>query len=105
MENLKSFLDGSQKSNPEREVFLVEDFIHESSKIGRVNLTPKACQRNFHADKAWQQQFLVSFFVEGIVIPEITLRLGENIPEDWDSEVMDGCQRVSTILAFVRGEE
>ena len=32
------------------------------------------------------------------------MRLGENIPEDWDSEVMDGCQRVSTILAFVRGE-
>ena len=104
MANLKYFLDGNHRSNPQREVFLVEDFIHESSKIGRVNLTPKAYQRNFHADKAWQQQFLVSFFVEGIVIPEITLRLGENIPEDWDSEVMDGCQRVSTILAFVRGE-
>ena len=104
MANLKQYLDGMHRGNPPREVFFVEDFVNESNVDGRINLTPKAYQRNFHADKAWQQQFLVSFFVEGIVIPEIALRLGENIPEDWDSEVMDGCQRVSTILAFVRGE-
>lgn len=103
MANLKTFLDGKNETNPPREVFLVKDFIHESS-FGRINLAPKAYQRNFHADKAWQQQFLVSFFVEGIVIPEIALRIGMLIPEGWDSEVMDGCQRVSTILAFINGD-
>lgn len=100
MANLKDFLDGMHKGNPPRETFLVEDFVNESNIDGRINLTPKAYQRNFHADKAWQQQFLVSFFVDGIVIPEIALRMGKNIPESYDSEVMDGCQRVSTILAF-----
>ena len=80
MANLKTFLDGKNETNPPREVFLVKDFIHESS-FGRINLAPKAYQRNFHADKAWQQQFLVSFFVEGIVIPEIALRNGQMIPE------------------------
>ncbi len=88
------------RGNPPRETFFVEDFVNESNVDGRINLTPKAYQRNFHADKSWQQQFLVSFFVDGIVIPEIALRMGENIPENFDSEVMDGCQRVSTILAF-----
>ena len=104
MANLKQYLDGMHRGNPPREVFFVEDFVNESNVDGRINLTPKAYQRNFHADKAWQQQFLVSFFVDGIVIPEIALRLGDEIPEDYDSEVMDGCQRVSTVLTFTRGE-
>lgn len=107
MVNLELFLNGDQKARSDklpRVGFTVKSLVNEANVDGRINLTPKAYQRNFHADKSWQEQFLVSLFTDGIVIPEIALRVGENIPEGWASEVMDGCQRVSTILAFVKGE-
>ena len=93
MVNLELFLNGDQKARSDklpRVGFTVKSLVNEANVDGRINLTPKAYQRNFHADKSWQEQFLVSLFTDGIVIPEIALRVGENIPEGWASEVMDG---------------
>jgi len=68
----------------------------------KIDLSPEAYQRFFHADEEWQQNFLSSFFVNEIVIPEIALRLGTGIPKEGIlAEVMDGCQRVSTLFAFI----
>lgn len=71
----------------------------------KIDLSPEAYQRFFHADEDWQQKFLSSFFINEIVIPEIALRLGTGIPKEGIlAEVMDGCQRVSTLFAFIDNE-
>ena len=72
----------------------------------KIDLSPEAYQRFFHANIEWQQQFLTSFFVKEIIIPEIAMRVGTGIPKanlGITAEVMDGCQRVSTLFSFIDG--
>ena len=66
---------------------------------GVIELSPVQYQRYFRADTSWQQQFMKSFFVFDVIIPEIALRFGKHIPKG-EVEVMDGCQRMSTIMLF-----
>lgn len=70
---------------------------------GVIELSPVQYQRFFRADTSWQQQFIKSFFVSDVIIPEIALRFGRWIPKG-EVEVMDGCQRMSTVMLFKEGK-
>ena len=90
------------------EYFLVPKRI--SFKLGElcqhqtvIELSPKQYQRYFRADIDWQQQFMKSFFVSDVIIPEIALRFGKYIPVG-DVETMDGCQRMSTAVIFINND-
>ena len=72
------------------------------SEKDRVDFSPKEYQRHFRASDEWQSQFIKSFFLNDIIIPEFAFRFGENIPVDGVlSEIMDGQQRATTILRFL----
>jgi len=87
---------------PERIVFTVEEYWKNRTVIV---LEPIQYQRYFRADYEWQQKFMKSFFVSDVIIPEIALRFGKYIPAGTgDVETMDGCQRMSTVIAFVNNK-
>ena len=95
---LSDLLDG--KVFAQRVFFTNKDLWNMREEI---EVSPDAYQRFFHADYDWQQLYIASFFNPMVVIPEIALRVGKNIPKG-SGEVMDGCQRVSTGFAFKAGE-
>ena len=68
-----------------------------------IELSPIQYQRFFRADLSWQQQFMNSFFIKKVIIPEIALRFGQHIPKG-EVEVMDGCQRMSAVVLFKKGD-
>ena len=97
---LSDLLDGKVDANVQRVFFTNQDLWNMREEI---EVSPDAYQRFFHADYDWQQLYVASFFNPMVVIPEIALRVGENIPRK-SGEVMDGCQRVSTGFAFKMGD-
>ena len=91
-------LDG----NPQRLAIAISELRLLEDKI---DLSPEAYQRFFLADDKWQSMFMASFFNPEVIIPEVALRLGAMIPKVGIlAEVMDGCQRVSTIFRFMNNE-
>ena len=80
--------------------FSIRELVAEKD---RVNFSPKEYQRHFRASDEWQSQFIKSFFLNDVIIPEFAFRFGENIPEGL-AEIMDGQQRATTILRFVENE-
>ena len=104
---LKELIENFQKENlpkgfivPTRISFTLGEFSYHQTVI---ELSPKQYQRYFRADKDWQQQFMKSFFVSDVIIPEMALRFGEFIPVG-DVETMDGCQRMSTAVIFINND-
>ena len=85
---------------PKRISFKLGEFCQHQTVI---ELSPKQYQRYFRADIDWQQQFMKSFFVSDVIIPEIALRFGKYIPVG-DVETMDGCQRMSTAVIFINND-
>jgi hypothetical protein len=63
----------------------------------KINFSPKEYQRFFRASLQWQEQFMMSFFLRGIIIPEFCFRFGKHIPSLL-GEIMDGQQRATTIV-------
>ena len=64
----------------------------------KMNFSPKEYQRFFRAVQQWQEQFMKSFFLSQIIIPEFCFRFGEYIPHGFLGEIMDGQQRATTIV-------
>lgn len=95
-EMIAKFQSGEGFTPDKRLIFTVAEFWEQSTVI---ELSPKQYQRYFRADIDWQEQFMKSFFVFDIIIPEIALRFGTGIPVGL-VETMDGCQRMSTLIAF-----
>jgi hypothetical protein len=79
--------------------------IHELDKVkDKINFSPKEYQRFFRATEDWQSQFLKSFFLKAIIIPEFCFRFGEHIPLNYLSEIMDGQQRATTLMRFLQNK-
>ena len=95
-EMIAKFQSGEDFTPDKRLTFTVGEYWEQSTVI---ELSPKQYQRYFRADIKWQQHFMKSFFVADIIIPEIALRFGTGIPVGL-VETMDGCQRMSTLIAF-----
>jgi hypothetical protein len=93
---LKEIIDKKDFEPVKRLTFTVGEFWEQ---ITVIELSPKQYQRYFRADVDWQKQFMKSFFVADVIIPEIALRFGTDIPVGL-VETMDGCQRMSTLIAF-----
>jgi len=94
------FQAGEDFTPDERMSFTVGEYWKQKTVI---ELSPKQYQRYFRADIDWQEQFMKSFFVSDIIIPEIALRFGTGIPVGL-VETMDGCQRMSTLITFRENE-
>lgn len=94
--------DTPSDGNPQRLAIAISELRLLEDKI---DLSPEAYQRFFLADDKWQSMFMASFFNPEVIIPEVALRLGLMIPKVGIlAEVMDGCQRVSTIFRFMNNE-
>ena len=93
---ISKFQSGEDFTPDKRLSFTVAEFWNQKTVI---ELSPKQYQRYFRADTDWQEQFMKSFFVSDIIIPEIALRFGTGIPVGL-VETMDGCQRMSTLISF-----
>ena len=94
--------DSSVVKRNNRIDFPIRELIAEED---RVDFSPQEYQRYFRASDEWQSQFIKSFFLDDIIIPEFAFRFGENIPvEGVLAEIMDGQQRATTILRFVQNE-
>lgn len=78
--------------------------IRDTARDGILDIKPLEYQRNFQADVEWQRLLVASVFDPLILIPEITMRVGANLPDDVDGENMDGLQRIGSIQAFYNGE-
>jgi hypothetical protein len=73
--------------------------IRELSDVkDKMNFSPREYQRFFRAVQQWQEQFMKSFFLSQIIIPEFCFRFGKHIPHGFLAEIMDGQQRATTIV-------
>lgn len=71
---------------------------------GLINLSPEEYQRYFRATLKFSQQLIKTIFIPKIIIPEMTLRFGCDIPRDYKCEVMDGQQRSTSCKLFYENE-
>jgi hypothetical protein len=94
--------DSSAIKRNNRIDFSIRELIAEED---RVDFSPKEYQRYFRASDEWQSQFIKSFFLNKIIIPEFAFRFGKNIPASGVlAEIMDGQQRATTIHHFVKND-
>lgn len=95
--------DTSVKSPNGRINFTLKDLLMQTTS-GLINLSPEEYQRYFRASKEFVQQLAKSIFCPNIIIPEMTLRFGSDIPRGFRAEVMDGQQRSTSFKLFYENE-
>jgi hypothetical protein len=93
--------DTSVKNPNGRIDFTMRELLLQSTCI---NFSPKEYQRYFRASIEFSQQLIKSIFCPNIIIPEMTLRFGSDIPRDYKCEIMDGQQRSTSFKLFYENE-
>jgi hypothetical protein len=95
-------MDISAQLSVNRTVFTVRDFVSWYRK-NELNLRPPFQRLNVWKPKA--KSYLIDTIVRGLPIPIIILRDKSGITLDVKREVVDGQQRLTTLIAFVTPEQ
>lgn len=71
-----------------------------------LNISPAEYQRLFQANSEWQKNLVASVFNKLILIPELAIRTGSGVSDhsNYIAELMDGLQRLGSIIAFTKNE-